>query len=90
MHMFICSLSPYLPLQLSWYQQVLAGCPEFNVSQYMGESLDLERFKIVLTSEETKPWYTQSHTTPCEHTAHCTCEHSSVHRMYVMFNCQGS
>jgi CCR4-NOT transcription complex subunit 1 len=42
--------------QLSWYLQVLAGCPEFNVSQYMGESIDLEPFKIVLSSEEAKPW----------------------------------
>ena len=55
-----CVLSPCLPPflhQLSWYQQALAGCPEFSVSQYMGESIDLEPFKIALTSEETKPWY---------------------------------
>ena len=55
----ITPLLPPLPHthQLSWYQQALAGCPEFSVSQYMGESLDLEPFKIVLNSEETKPWF---------------------------------
>lgn len=47
--------------QLSWYQQALAGCPEFSVSQYMGDSIDLEPFKIVLNSEETKPWYAVDH-----------------------------
>ena len=59
MSLSLCPLypSPLPPsLQLSWYQQVLAGCPEFNVSQYMGESIDMEPFKIVLTSEEAKPW----------------------------------
>ena len=107
-------LSPFPPLllytfpfffflyQISWYQQALAGCPEFSVSQYMGESIDLEPFKIVLNSEETKPWYSVHTYISIIYYSHCSAYiyskyivdvlqhaiHVQIHHVYIR-TCKG-